>query len=552
MLHKDKKKTEQVIFFSMEEFVPQNHILRKIENAVDFSALYNIVEELYCPNNGRPSIDPVVLFKMVLIQHLFGITSLRKTHEEISMNVAYRWFLGYSIYEKIPHFATVSYNFKHRFTEETIEKVFCWVLDAINKKGYLSPEVVFVDGTHIKANANIKKTVTKAIPIAAKIYEEQLLEEINEDRENHDKKPFEPKDKGSKKIAGSKTDPDSGVFHKGEHRRCLAYEAHTACDANGYILGVNVTSGNVHDSVAFDSLFDELYERFPQIEVLAADSAYKTTWIAKKLIDMWIIPSMPYTRPMGNKTKGFRKYDYVYDEYYNCVICPENQVLKYTTTTRDGYREFRSNPEICKNCPHLKECTKSKNHQKVVTIHIWQDYIEKVEDYRHTPEIKQIYEQRKETIERVFADAKEKHSMRYTTLRGLAQVTKWVKLKFACMNLKKFALHCRGGAVLYLKKWIINLIFESINPHLRTKWGFIDNLKAENISAFCINKYIFLCITNQKVTYNPYNFVSIEQFCFLLIFYFIYFVKCAIISLTRNELYHSHARNILEGCVLYG
>ena len=137
--------------------------------------LYDIVEDLYCQDNGRPSIDPVVLFKMVMIQHLYGIRSLRKTAEEIEMNAAYRWFLGYSMNEKIPHFSTVSYNFKHRFTEETIEKVFYWILSEINNKGYLSPEAVFIDGTHIKANANINKKVKKAIPTAAKIYEEQLF-----------------------------------------------------------------------------------------------------------------------------------------------------------------------------------------------------------------------------------------------------------------------------------------------------------------------------------------------------------------------------------------
>lgn len=170
MLSKDKKGTEQVIFFSMESFVPKDHLLRKIESAVDFSILYDIVEELYCPDNGRPSIDSVVLFKMVLVQHLYGIRSLRKAAEEVEMNVAYRWFLGYSMNERTPHFATVSYNFKHRFTEETIEKVFNWILSEINNKGYLSPEVVFIYGTHIKANTNMKKSVTKAIPVAAKIY----------------------------------------------------------------------------------------------------------------------------------------------------------------------------------------------------------------------------------------------------------------------------------------------------------------------------------------------------------------------------------------------
>lgn len=471
MLSKDKKETEQVIFFSMENFVPKDHLLRKIESAVDFSALYDIVEELYCTDNGRPSIDPVVLFKMVLIQHLYGIRSLRRTSEEIEMNVAYRWFLGYSMNEKTPHFATVSYNFKHRFTEETIEKVFNWILSEINKKGYLSPEVVFIDGTHIKANANMKKSVTKAITVAAKIYEEQLLKEINEDRENHGKKPFEPKDKGEKKISESKTDPDSGVFHKGEHKKCFAYEAHTACDEKGYILGVHVTAGNIHDSVAFDPLFDELHKNFPQIETVAADSAYKTPWICKKLTDMNIKLSAPYKRPMGNKNKGFRSYDYVYDNYNDCVICPQNQILKYSTTNRDGYREYKSNPSICKKCPKLGECTKSKKFEKVSTKHIWQDYIEIIEDLRHTPKIKEIYEKRKETIERVFADAKEKQGMRYTTLRGLAQVTKWVKLKFACMNLKKFALHLRKGKPLFLLLKLIICILEDLKPHFQIENG---------------------------------------------------------------------------------
>ena len=133
--------------------------------------------------------------------------------------------------------------------------------------------------------------------------------------------------------------------------------------------------------------------------------------------------------------KGFMKtYEYVYDEYYNCVICPNNQVLKYITTTREGYKEFKSEPDICRNCPKLSQCTNSKNYQKTVTKHIWMDYLELAEDYRHTKKYKDLYEKRKETIERVFADAKEKHSMRYTLYRGLTQVSKRVKLKFACTN----------------------------------------------------------------------------------------------------------------------
>lgn len=88
MIVKQREKREQVEIFSIGEFVPADHLLRKIDSAIDFTYIYEIVEDLYCADNGRPSIDPVVIFKMVLIQHLYGLPSLRRTVEEIKMNVA--------------------------------------------------------------------------------------------------------------------------------------------------------------------------------------------------------------------------------------------------------------------------------------------------------------------------------------------------------------------------------------------------------------------------------------------------------------------------------
>lgn len=146
MLEKKAKNREQVEFICLENLVPQDHLLRKIDNAVNFDKLYEFVEELYCNDNGRPSIDPVILFKMVLIQHLYGITSLRKVAAEVSMNMAYRWFLGYTLNETTPHFSTLSYNFRHRFNSDTVDKIFNWILDEIAEAGYLNAEAVFIDG----------------------------------------------------------------------------------------------------------------------------------------------------------------------------------------------------------------------------------------------------------------------------------------------------------------------------------------------------------------------------------------------------------------------
>ena len=144
MLERGKMDRGVLEIVDTESLVPSEHLLRKIDAAVDFNRLYEMVEPLYCEDNGRPSIDPVVLFKMVLIQHLYGLPSLRRTAEEVSLNIAYRWFLGYTLQDETPHFSTVSYNFRHRFTEETVDRIFRWILEEVAEAGYLSPKAVFI------------------------------------------------------------------------------------------------------------------------------------------------------------------------------------------------------------------------------------------------------------------------------------------------------------------------------------------------------------------------------------------------------------------------
>jgi len=435
----DERRETKIV--CLEDLVPKDHLLRKIEKAVDFKDIYPMVAQYYCEDNGRPAVDPVVLVKIVLIWHLFGIRSLRQTLKEIPVNIAYRWFLGFGFETAIPHFATVSYAFATRFPSELSERIFAWILDAAVAKGYVKAEAVFFDGTHIKASANKNKKRKELVKATARIYDEKLREEINADREAHGKKPLKEKESEpeSKEITVSETDPECGLFHKGEHELQFAYEAHTACDEHGFVLGYEVTPGNVHDSAAFDAVYDRVSGRFPEIKTAVMDSAFKTPWICKRIIDDGRQASLPYKCPM-TKDGFFRKYEYVYDEYFDCYLCPADQILTYRTTNREGYREYKSDPKICANCPHLARCTHSKNRQKTVTRHIWEDYLEKAEDFRHTPEGRESCAKRKETIERVFGDAKEKHAMRYTHMRGRTRVRSWVGLKFAAMNLKKLAV----------------------------------------------------------------------------------------------------------------
>lgn len=243
----------------------------------------------------------------------------------------------------------------------------------------------------------------------------------------------------------STTDSECGLFVKGEHERCFAYSAQTACDKHGFVLDFELGAGNLHDGQMFHELYKKMDLRRTQI--VAVDAGYKTPGVVREIFKSGKIPAVPYTRPM-TKNDFFRKSEYVYDEYFDCYLCPQNQILKYTTTNREGYREYKSDPRVCQNCPCRQFCTLSKNKTKVVVRHVWAKYLEEAEHLRHVPKVRDTYKKRKETIERVFAEAKERHCLRYTNYRGLAKVKVQVALIFSCLNLKKLA-----------KRKLLNFIF---------------------------------------------------------------------------------------------
>jgi len=458
---KNRKLQSQIQFISLEDLVPEDHILRAIDRAIDFSFIYDEVEGLYSPYEaGRPGIDPVSLFKIVFIQYLFGIRSMRQTIKEINVNVAYRWFIGYGLTEPIPHFSTFGKNYVRRFKDTDIfERIFNHILQEAIDSGFVDASAIFIDGTHIKASANRNKTEKIEVTKSARQYQDELDKEIDNDRDKHGKKPLK-KDETTKTCTRtvSTTDPESGLFVKGEHERCMAYVANTACDRHNFILGFHVDAGNIHDSQMFHHVYEKVAPFADEIEAVAVDAGYKTPGIMREILSSGKIPAVPYKRPMTNEG-FFRKHEYVYDEHFYCYLCPANKVLSYATTNRDGYREYKSNGRECANCPYLSQCTASRNHVKTVTRHVWADYVEQAEEYRYVPQYREIYRQRKETIERVFADAKEKHGMRYATMRGLAKIRMQVTLTFACMNLKKI------GAVARTIKTCSSLIFmQKDNP----------------------------------------------------------------------------------------
>jgi transposase len=445
MLKRKTSHQSELEFVSIETLVPQNHLLRKIDRHIDFAFIYDKVEHLYCKDNGRPPVDPVMLFKMLLVGYLYGVRSERRLEQEIKYNVAYRWFLGLGLTGAVPDHSTISRNRIDRFAgtdifQEIFDEI---VMQAIRKK-LVDGKTLYTDSTHLKANANKGRHEKALVNASIRSYAEELDADVAAEREAHSKKPLKPKagdEPKQREIKSSTTDPDSGFMHREGKPKGFFFLDHRTVDGrHALVTDVHVTPGNVHDSVPYLGRLDRQADRFGfEIDAVGVDSGYNTAAICKGLSDRGIYGVMPYKRPMG-KPGMIKKRAFVYDEHYDCYLCPEGQVLRYSTTNREGRNEYKSNPSVCAQCPRLKECTGSRNHQKVIHRHIWEKHCETVNNHRYEERGKRIYKRRKETVERSFADAKELHGHRYARFRGINKVQEQCLLAACAQNIKKIAL----------------------------------------------------------------------------------------------------------------
>lgn len=154
---KQSFKNDCIILNTLNDLVPQEHLIRKFESCLDFTFIEDLVKDLYS-QVGRPSIHPVVLFKLIFINIIFGVNSMRRTCEECKVNIAYRWFLGLSMYDEIANYSTWSQNYIRRYKDSDVfDKIFEAILNQAIKNGFIDYETVFGDGTHQKANIKTLK-----------------------------------------------------------------------------------------------------------------------------------------------------------------------------------------------------------------------------------------------------------------------------------------------------------------------------------------------------------------------------------------------------------
>ena len=444
MLKDPSPQQHELEMVTLEQLVPKGHLVRKIDKHIDFEFIRDEVAHLYCKDNGRPPLDPVPRFKMLILGYLFGIKSERQLVKDIEVNVAYRWFLGMGLTEKVIDASTFSQNRIRRFNgTDVFERIFTNIVEQAMSKGLVGGYALYTDSTHLKANANKRKAKNEVKVVKPSAYIDTINAAVEADRKAQGKKPLkedtsEPKEKN---IKVSTTDPDSGFMHRDQKPQGFFYLDHRTVDGkHNLIVDTHITPGNINDSQPYIARLDTTLDKFKLNPVMVGlDAGYFTAPIAYLLEERQIEGVFGYRRPVRTKNK-FKKKHFDYDVDSDTYLCPNGESLIYKTTTRQGYREYHSEPKVCKGCPLRPDCTQSQNHKKVITRHVLQDSMDRANERRLTDWGKKTYKRRCETVERSFADAKQHHGHRYARFRGLEKVQMQAYLAATAQNIKKIAM----------------------------------------------------------------------------------------------------------------
>lgn len=455
MMSINKNKQSEIVIATMEELVPEDSLFRKVDKYIDFTFIYEEVKDLYSDDNGRPSIDPVVLFKIVFIQALDGIKSMRQTCKKIKVDAEYRWFLGIPFGNDTPHFSTFSKNYERRFKDSDVfEKIFINIVNQAIKYKLVDGTTFYTDSTHKKANANKNKYKDEIIK-KVKERRKWLEEEINEERIKRGRKPFEYKDEIEEKhIKVSTTDKESGYYHRDNKEKGFMYLDHrTVDDKCNIIVDCYITKGNVHDSGPFIERAEYIKRTFKfDIKNYGVDSGYLTIDIKKYFIENNIYGIFGYRR-YGTRETRKEKNKYVYvkeqDIYYEKET---GEVLEYRgLIDKQGYKKYEN-----------------MDKSKIIKRHIHEEWNEIFNKNRLSDKGKKLYQQRKEHIERSFADSKQNHGYRYAMYKGIKKNQHYTWLICAAQNMKNIAIKktkANGSTfikdllVKYIMKFLYNIYF---------------------------------------------------------------------------------------------
>jgi transposase len=419
-------------YFRLEDQVPENHLLRLIDRHVSFDFVRAKLKASYS-DTGRPSIDPELLLRMLLVGYLYGVTSERKLVEELRMHLAWRWFTGLGFDQEIPHHSTFSKNRHGRFQESNLfQELFEEIVARCVEAGLVKGEHMSVDGSFIQANADHHSRVPREqLAEVAKVNHTVREYLVELEQEN----PIEPPVPQQDKV--STTDPDSTYATKGGPARLGYYDNYLVDNASCVIVGVQATPARLsQESVAARDMIERYRERYGYLpQTLAADTTYGNGELLQWLDERGIAP---YIRVKENPAAttdlyGIDKFTYVPEE--NCYICPEGKLLKYVgVNPLNRTHLYYSTVKRCRDCSQKSRCTRGK--YRTLAIHICEPARQRAHALAQTPAFA-IAQRARRKVEALFAELKNYIGLRRLRLRRMRFVREQFYLAATVQNLKR-------------------------------------------------------------------------------------------------------------------
>src|SRR5215469_4935284 len=429
-------------YFSLEDQVPENHLLRLIDKHVSFEFVREQLKDSYS-ETGRPSVDPELLLRILLIGYLYGITSERKLVEELRMHLAWRWFTGLSFDQEIPHHSTFSKNRHGRFQESGLFKLlFEQIVRQCVEVGLVQGKHLSVDGSFVEANAAKESRIPREQLVeAAQVHHTvgQYLKEVEE--QNPVEEPAHQQD------LVSTTDPDSTYATKGGTPARLGYYDNYLVDNDScVIVGVQATAARMsQETVAARDILTRFAQwRGREPESVAADTTYGNGEFLQWLADRSITPYMRTRDCIHRKNSPFYGPEqFIYQPESNSYRCPAGQQLNYGgRNQRNRTYAYIGTRKRCGACALKAQCTSGAF--RFLAIHMDEPARRRARELANTPEFAKAQRQRKK-VEALFAELKNQIGLRRLRLRRLKFVREQFFLAAAAQNIKRLVRFISQG-----------------------------------------------------------------------------------------------------------
>ena len=448
---------------SIEDLVPLNNLYRKVEAKVDLTFVRDLVKDSYSSRMGRPSIDPVVFFKLQLIMFFEGFRSERQLMEQVNLNLAFRWYIGYDLDEKVPDHSSLS-KIRERYGLEVFQRFFEQIVELCIEAGLVWGQELYFDGTKVHANADVEGMVPRFYYEVKQHLKDLFRQDEPSEETTDDFKADEPQSASTRRTFVEKydgtritsrnkpwyerttdnqispTDPDATPMKRftGDKAQ-LGYHTHYVVDGgkDRIIMAVLVTPSSIMDNTPMlDLAFWTRFRWHLHPKIAVGDAEYGTVLNIAGL-ERSGIQAFLATADFSTRTKFYPLEQFEYDPERDMYMCPQGHTLPLQSRSYSNqYFRYRADAETCQACPARRKCTTSETGR---TIHrsFFQAELDRAEGYRDTDAHQKAMNKRKVWPEPLFGEAKQWHGMDKFRLRRLRKVNIEGLMIAAGLNLKR-------------------------------------------------------------------------------------------------------------------